>query len=297
MSQETIRNALAAVLADMGAEGAPVQLERPRDPTHGDLASNVAMTLAKRLGRPPRHIAEEIVARLDLGAAGVSAVEVAGPGFLNFRLTSGAVASVLDRVLAEGRAFGRSTTGGGRKVMVEFVSANPTGPLHLGHGRQAALGDAIASLLEWTGWDVHREYYYNDSGNQMDNLARSVWARYQELHGRSAEIPEGGYQGEYVKDIAEAFSREAGDRWVGQDTPEALDAMRHFAVGCCAASRTATSATSACASTSTSWSRPCTPTGRWTGWWRRCAPPGTCSSGRARRGCAPPSSATTRTGS
>ncbi|NJD19220.1 MAG: arginine--tRNA ligase, partial [Gemmatimonadetes bacterium] len=159
------------------------------------------------------------------------AVEVAGPGFLNFRLTSGAVASVLDRILAEGAAFGRSCAGAGRKVMVEFVSANPTGPLHLGHGRQAALGDAIASLLDWTGWAVHREYYYNDSGNQMDNLARSVWVRYQELHGRSAEIPEGGYQGEYVRDIAQAFAREAGDRWVGQDTPEALDAMRHFAVG------------------------------------------------------------------
>ncbi|MHB1193765.1 MAG: arginine--tRNA ligase [Longimicrobiales bacterium] len=231
MSQETIRVALARVLAELGAEDAPVQLERPRDPTHGDLACNVAMTLAKKLGRPPRQIAEEIVRRLDLGAAGVSAVEVAGPGFLNFRLTSGAVASVLDRVLSEDRAFGRSSSGGERKVMVEFVSANPTGPLHLGHGRQAALGDAIAALLEWTGWAVHREYYYNDSGNQMDNLARSVWVRYQELHGRSAELPEGGYQGEYVRDIAEAFTEEAGSRYVEQDSAEALDAMRHFAVG------------------------------------------------------------------
>ncbi|HSW28343.1 MAG TPA: arginine--tRNA ligase [Longimicrobiales bacterium] len=231
MSQETIRAALVRVLAGLGAEDAPIQLERPRDPTHGDLACNVAMTLAKKLGRPPRQIAEEIVRRLDLEAAGVSAVEVAGPGFLNFRLTSGAVASVLDRILSEDRAFGRSSSGGERKVMVEFVSANPTGPLHLGHGRQAALGDAIAALLAWTGWAVHREYYYNDSGNQMDNLARSVWVRYQELHGGSAELPEGGYQGEYVRDIAEAFTREAGTRYVGQDSAEALDAMRHFAVG------------------------------------------------------------------
>ncbi len=231
MSQETIRAALARVLAELGTEDAPIQLERPRDPAHGDLACNVAMTLAKKLGRPPRQIAEEIVRRLDLGAAGVSAVEVAGPGFLNFRLTSGAVASVLDRVISEDRAFGRSSSGGARKVMVEFVSANPTGPLHLGHGRQAALGDAIAALLEWTGWAVHREYYYNDSGNQMDNLARSVWVRYQEIHGRSAELPEGGYQGEYVRDIAEAFTEEAGSGYVGQDSAEALDAMRHFAVG------------------------------------------------------------------
>ncbi|NJD18129.1 MAG: arginine--tRNA ligase, partial [Gemmatimonadetes bacterium] len=125
MSQDTIRTALASVLADLGAAGAAIQLERPRDPAHGDLASNVAMGGAKRLGRQPRQGAEEIAARLDLGAAGVSAVEVAGPGFLNFRLTSGAVAAVLDRILAEDAAFGRPCAGAGRKVMVEFVSANP----------------------------------------------------------------------------------------------------------------------------------------------------------------------------
>lgn len=232
MAQDSIRAALEAVLSGMGApEGVHVQLERPRDPTHGDLASNVAMVLAKSLGRPPRQIAEEIAGALDLAAAGVSAVEVAGPGFLNFRLTSGTVASVLADVLRLDAAFGRSGTGEGARVMVEFVSANPTGPLHLGHGRQAALGDAIASLLAWTGWAVHREYYYNDSGNQMDNLARSVWVRYQEIHGQSAEIPEGGYQGEYVRDIAERFSAEAGKRYVGEDSAEALDAMRNFAVG------------------------------------------------------------------
>ena len=232
MAQDSIRSALEAVLTGMGApEGVHVQLERPRDPTHGDLASNVAMVLAKTLGRPPRQIAEEIARTLDLAAAGVSAVEVAGPGFLNFHLTSGTVASVLADVLRLDAAFGRSGTGGGERVMVEFVSANPTGPLHLGHGRQAALGDAIASLLAWTGWAVHREYYYNDSGNQMDNLARSVWVRYQEIHGQSAEIPEGGYQGEYVRDIAERFSAEVGKRYVGEDSAEALDAMRHLAVG------------------------------------------------------------------
>lgn len=232
MAQDSIRSALTAVLTGMGApDGVLVQLERPRDPTHGDLASNVAMVLAKTLGRPPRQIAEEIAGALDLAAAGVSAVEVAGPGFLNFRLTSGTVASVLADVLRLDAAFGRSEAGLGARVMVEFVSANPTGPLHLGHGRQAALGDAIASLLEWTGWEVHREYYYNDSGNQMDNLGRSVWVRYQEFHGRAAEIPEGGYQGEYVRDIAERFSAEVGTRYVGEDSAEAMDAMRHFAVG------------------------------------------------------------------
>lgn len=231
MPQAAIRTALDAVLKELGAPaGIPVQLERPRDPTHGDLATNVAMVLAKPLGRPPRQIAEEIVRRLDLEAAGVTAVEIAGPGFLNFRLSSGAVASVLGEVLRLDGDFGRSATGGDRKVMVEFVSANPTGPLHLGHGRQAALGDAIASLLAWTGWAVHREYYYNDGGTQMDNLARSVWARYQELQGREAAIPEGGYQGEYVRDIALAFADQEGDRFAGDDSAEALDAMRHFAV-------------------------------------------------------------------
>ena len=230
MSQDAIRSALGKVLAELGAPDAAFQLERPRDPSHGDLATNVAMALAKRLGRPPRVIAEEIAGRLDLGEAGVSAVEVAGPGFLNFRLTSGAVASVLDEILRRDLAFGRSEVGAGRRVMVEFVSANPTGPLHLGHGRQAALGDAVASLLGWTGWSVHREFYYNDAGTQMENLARSVWARYQELHGRKATLPEGGYQGEYVRDLARDFSARFGDGFVGDESREALDAMRHFAV-------------------------------------------------------------------
>jgi len=230
MAQDAIRAALGDVLAQMGAPDAVIQLERPRDPSHGDLASNVAMLLAKPLGRPPRQIAEEIAQRLDLQAAGVTAVEVAGPGFLNFRLTAGAVASVLGDILAADGAFGRTAAGEGRKVMVEFVSANPTGPLHLGHGRQAALGDAIAALLEWTGWAVHREYYYNDSGTQIDNLARSVWVRYQELHGRQAEMPEGGYQGEYIRDLAQRFAQEAGDAHVGDDSATALDAMRQFAV-------------------------------------------------------------------
>ena len=230
MATEAIRAALGAVLAEMGAPDAVVQLERPRDPSHGDLATNVAMLLAKELRRAPRQIAEEIAERLDLAAAGVTEVEVAGPGFLNFRLSAGAVASALSDILSADETFGSTDGGEGQAVMVEFVSANPTGPLHLGHGRQAALGDSVASLLAWTGWKVHREFYYNDSGNQMDNLGRSVWVRYQELHGGTAEIPEGGYQGEYVKDIARAFSDREGDRYVGDDSPEALDAMRHFAV-------------------------------------------------------------------
>ncbi len=297
MAQDAIRAALEAVLAELGVEDAHIGLERPRDPTHGDLATNVALTLAKRLGRPPRDIAEEIADRLDLEAAGVTAVEVAGPGFLNFRLSSGTVASALETILDADEASGARDVGKGERVMVEFVSANPTGPLHLGHGRQAALGDAIASLLDWTGWKVHREFYYNDAGLQMDRLAESVRARYQELHGRSAEIPEGGYQGEYVRDIAQRFARSRRGPLGGRRlrtrrwTPCAASPWT-----CCAPSRTATWASSASTSTSTSSSRRSTTTGRWRRPSRRCGRPATSTSGTARPGCAPPSSGTRRTG-
>ena len=202
MAEQAIQDAVRALLAEMGAQVDEVPLERPRDQEHGDLATNVAMTLARTLRRSPRDIAQEIATRLDLEAAGVTGVEVAGPGFLNFRLSTDRLAEVLPKALAEDLDYGRSEAGEGRPLIVEWVSANPTGPLHLGHGRQAALGDAIATLLEWAGWTVHREYYYNDSGKQMENLALSVWARYQQLLGGSASIPEGGYQGDYVREIA-----------------------------------------------------------------------------------------------
>jgi len=228
-AEERIRAALAGALASMGVEDAAVQLERPRDPAHGDLASNVALSLASRLRRPPRQIADEIARTLDLEEAGVASVEVAGPGFMNFRLALGAIAEGLREILTLDEAFGRSATGGGERVMVEWVSANPTGPLHLGHGRQAALGDAIAALLEWTGWNVHREFYYNDSGQQMELLARSVWARYQEALGEPTEIPEGGYHGEYVADVARSFVDEVGDLYRDDESAAALEAMRRFA--------------------------------------------------------------------
>jgi arginyl-tRNA synthetase len=228
--QDAIRTALVAVLSELGGSPTDIRLERPRDPQHGDLSTNLALAVAKELGRPPREVAQEIASRLDLKAAGVDAVEVAGPGFLNFRLSSGAVASVLDEILAADADFGKSPVGGGRTVMVEFVSANPTGPLHLGHGRQAALGDAAASLLEWTGWSVHREYYYNDSGRQMELLALSVRARYRQRFGREEMLPEDGYRGAYVVEVAEALIAQVGDKYLTDDSTEALDEIRHFAV-------------------------------------------------------------------
>ena len=223
---ETIRAALAQAASRLGASNVDVVIERPRDPTHGDFATTLALTLAKTLGEKPRAIAERLVANIELPSGLVRRMEIAGPGFINFFLAEAQVVGALPAILAAGSTYGRSDTGQGRPVNVEFVSANPTGPLHVGHGRQAALGDAIASLLEWTGWRVTREFYYNDGGGQTSNLARSVQARIAQLRGRSVEVPEGGYHGEYIREIAErylaAHPKDAG----GAD----LDAIRRFAV-------------------------------------------------------------------
>ena len=200
-------------------------LERPRDPAFGDWATNLAMTLARPLRRKPQEIATELISRMDLRQAGVSEASVAGPGFINFRLDAGTVASGLAAIVAADESYGRSDTGGGR-VNVEFVSANPTGPLHVGHGRQAALGDAISSLLEWTGWNVTREFYYNDAGAQIANLTRSVKARIVELSTGRLEIPEGGYHGEYIREIAQRYLETHRDDPEGRDE----DAVRRFAV-------------------------------------------------------------------
>jgi arginyl-tRNA synthetase len=230
MDQDAIRALLEEVLREMGVDAPSVHLERPRDPTHGDLATNVAMTLASTLRRPPRAIAEEIRDRVPLGEGGIAAVEVAGPGFLNFRLATDAVAATVDRILEADAIFGRSETGSGEAVMVEFVSANPTGLLHLGHGRQAALGDAISSLLEWTGWKVHREFYYNDAGRQIERLAASVRARYLQALGHDAPVPEDGYHGSTVAELGQDFADTEGDRWVQDPEGEGLERMRRFAV-------------------------------------------------------------------
>lgn len=227
---ETIRTALTEVLSAMGVDDAQIQLERPRDPTHGDVASNVAMTLAKKLGRPPRQIAEEIAEKLDRAAAGIDSVDVAGPGFLNFRLAAGAVGSALAGIVEADESWGRSDTGEARPIMVEFVSANPTGPLHIGHARQAALGDAIASLLDWTGWDVHREYYYNDSGRQIELLALSVRARYRQALGFEEVIPDDGYRGQYIVDLAEELKSTEGDRFAKDESDDDLLEIQRFAV-------------------------------------------------------------------
>jgi len=230
MPQELLHTALNKALAELGVSDAEIRFERPRDPSHGDLATNVALTLANRLKKSPRDIAQALVERLELPKAVVESVSIAGPGFLNFRFGSAEVAQEVLDILAGDKKFGRTDAGNGASVMVEFVSANPTGPLHLGHGRQAALGDAIASLLEWTGWKVKREYYYNDAGVQMDRLAASLWARYHQVRGRAEPVREDGYHGHYVMEIAQSFEKEVGDLYEGIASSEAMNTMRSYAV-------------------------------------------------------------------
>jgi arginyl-tRNA synthetase len=213
MPDDLIRAALIDAARELGAPDTVVAvLERPRDPANGDWSTNLAMMLAKPLGEKPRVLAAKLVERLDLDATGVSKVDIAGPGFINFYLAAGANASGLASIVSQGDAYGRNETGAGQRVVVEFVSANPTGPLHVGHGRQAVLGDAISALLEWTGWSVSREYYYNDAGVQIQNLAASVVVRLRELAGHPLEFPEGWYQGEYVLDVARAYIADRGAR-------------------------------------------------------------------------------------
>jgi arginyl-tRNA synthetase len=229
-AEDQLRSGLATVLEELGISGADVQLERPRNPEHGDWSTNLAMVIAGRLGKPPRDVAALILERLDVEKAGVSGADVAGPGFINFRLSGAQLQSILERVLREDEGYGRREAAEGRKVIVEFVSANPTGPLHVAHGRGAALGDAIATLLEWVGDRPHREFYVNDAGVQVDRLAESVDARWREQRGETAAIPEGGYHGDYVRDLAREADAELGDRLTGLPVAQRVALLRGWAV-------------------------------------------------------------------
>ncbi|KVQ15609.1 arginine--tRNA ligase [Burkholderia ubonensis] len=225
--------------ADAAFVAPAITLERPKVAAHGDVACNVAMQLAKPLGANPRQLAEQIVAALTAqpGAQGlVEAAEIAGPGFINLRLTAAAKQAVIAAVLAEGRRFGLSTREHGKQVLLEFVSANPTGPLHVGHGRQAALGDALANVIASQGCAVHREFYYNDAGVQIGNLAISTQARARGLKPGDAGWPEAAYNGEYIADIArdylngETVAAKDGEPVKGAGDVEDLEAIRKFAV-------------------------------------------------------------------
>src|SRR6476620_6459291 len=202
----------------------PFVFERPKQASHGDFSLNIELQLAKPLNTRPRDLAQSLsdttVAITPSILELIEKPEVAGPGFLNFRLKAGTKVNVIRQVLAEGKNFGRASEGRGKKVQVEFVSANPTGPLHVGHGRQAALGDAIAALLESQGHKVTREFYYNDGGAQIDKLTWSVQARARGLRPGQPGWPEEGYAGEYIEDIAREFRGNVDD----------AEAVRRFAV-------------------------------------------------------------------
>lgn len=214
-SREHITGLLQAALASIAPEHTetPIHLERPKQADHGDFATNLPMQLARTLKLAPRIIAERIVNELPASPE-VSEVTIAGAGFINFKLNAGAKTRIVSTVLTQAGDFGRSTLGQNAKVLVEFVSANPTGPLHVGHGRGAAYGASLSDLLAFAGWDVTREYYVNDAGRQMDILAVSTWIRYLDQHGVSVDYPPNAYQGDYVRDMARQLTNAHGDKYV-----------------------------------------------------------------------------------
>ncbi|MCE8009266.1 arginine--tRNA ligase [Aestuariivita sp.] len=231
-----IRALVLDALAEMTAEGTlpeglsrdNVTVEPPRDAAHGDMATNAAMVLAKPAGRKPRDIAEALAAKLAADPR-VDSADVAGPGFLNLRLAPRCWHGVLDAVLSEGTGYGRSIMGTGKKVNVEYVSANPTGPLHVGHTRGAVFGDALASLLDYAGYAVTREYYINDGGGQVDVLARSVYLRYLEALGQEVAFEDGTYPGDYLIPVGAALAKEKGGIWVDQPEEVWLAELRDYA--------------------------------------------------------------------
>ncbi len=234
--KDQLRQAISTALQQCYASGvlssgelpAEIQLEVPKNPDHGDFATNLAMTMAKAERKAPRQIAEALVAALQ-GNPLCEKIEIAGPGFINFRLAPNCWYGVLDQVMQAGDAYGRSQVGAGTKIQVEFVSANPTGPLHIGHGRGAAVGDAVAAVLEAAGFDVQREYYVNDAGNQVKTLGLSILLRLRELQGETIDFPEDGYQAEYIRELAAKYLDAEGDlRGLAEE--EAIERCARFGV-------------------------------------------------------------------
>ena len=226
-----LTDALKQAAHNLGAQNDfDVQLERPRETTHGDLASNLAMILAGRLRQKPRDLAQAVIDELDLPALRIDRADIAGPGFINFTLSRDYLREQLREAVRKGEAYGRGVWGEGLKVNLEFVSANPTGPLHVGHGRGASVGDTVARLLEFTGHNVHREFYVNDAGVQIDKLVDSIESRFRGLQGQETAIPDGGYHGDYVIELAEEVQAEFGDRLNGEWGPEERMLVREYAV-------------------------------------------------------------------
>lgn len=207
--EKAITNALATIGIEQEVE---IAFEKPNNPDHGDVSTNIALQLASALKNSPRKIAENIVENLNFDQSIIERIDIAGPGFINFKFNNNYFTSQLSDILLENESYGKQSIGNGIKVNVEYVSANPTGLLHLGHGRNAAIGDTIANIYTWLGYDVTREYYFNNAGNQMNNLVNSIYVRYMhELGNTTLEFPEDGYHGEYVIDIAQELIKDYGD--------------------------------------------------------------------------------------
>ena len=226
--RDTIATTVAAALERANNDGVinvdsvpDIEVERPNNSEHGDFATNLPLRLARAARANPLQLAQLIAERIETGPE-IESVAAAPPGFVNFKLSDAWLQQQVETVRAAGDAFGASDLGAGRKVMVEFVSVNPTGPVHVGHTRGAVLGSALANVLEAAGYDVTREYYINDAGSQMDAFYRSVWARYRQALGREADLPDNGYQGDYIADIAADIIAAAGDAYLHQGDPAAI---------------------------------------------------------------------------
>lgn len=231
-TEETLKQEIAAAAVQAGlaseAELPAINLEKPKEKAHGDFATNIAMQLARIAKKAPRKIAEDIVEQLDKSKAQVEKVEIAGPGFINFFMKQDFLRKVVPAILKAGEKYGRTNTGNGERVQVEFVSVNPTGDLHVGHARGAAFGDVLCNMLEAAGYEVEREYYINDAGNQIDNLALSVEARYLQELGQDAEVPEDGYRGEDIVEIGKALHEEYGDKWLKEPQADRLVFFKEY---------------------------------------------------------------------
>ncbi|MBW4838521.1 MAG: arginine--tRNA ligase [Paenibacillaceae bacterium] len=226
--KEAILDAIVSAGLAQREEIPAIVLEVPKDKAHGDFATNAAMQLSRIAKKNPRQIAEEVLGKLDHGQAGIEKAEIAGPGFINFTLSKSYLYPILLQVYREGESYGRTGLGNGKKVQVEFVSANPTGSLHLGHARGAAVGDALCNVLDFAGYDVTREYYINDAGNQIVNMIKSIEARYRQELGQDVEMPEDGYHGEDIKGFAKELVAEQGDKLLSMSEEERTVFLRKF---------------------------------------------------------------------
>ncbi|MCM3002289.1 arginine--tRNA ligase [Paenibacillus cellulositrophicus] len=225
---EAVKDAVVAAGLASREELSSITLEVPKDKSHGDLATNAAMQLTRIAKKNPRQIAEAILEHIDVKKASIEKAEIAGPGFINFTLNKSYLYPVIEQVYAQGEDYGRVQLGQGQRVQVEFVSANPTGSLHLGHARGAAVGDALCNILDFAGYEVTREYYINDAGNQVENLCKSIEARYLQALGQDAEMPEDGYHGEDIKGFAKDLVAEKGDSLLSMDPGERTAFFRSY---------------------------------------------------------------------